>query len=246
MTGDDDADRTGYPGFRVDDPPRLRPLPVTLRRIALAKLSSVDSFSASFGGEGFGFAPWFTVLVDYDDVLRFVGVYRGETVRDIGEREPSPEDERRLCVRHSEWDRAADVARAPMTAELGDYLASGPQITDRYAFTTTHESADLTGATAGLLADLARGFAISASPPRRSPWHHLSVEVADDLFVTAFRYSPRLARCDVLEAGLPPWLDRALAVADRGGAEPDEPIRLHVRHSVRELVNAPIRPPRRP
>jgi hypothetical protein len=213
----------GYPGFRVRDPAPPRATPATLKRVALAKLSSVEFFGASLGGESFVFAPWLTTLIDYGTSMRFVGVYRTDPAE-------------WLCVRRSEWIREADVAQARQAHDLGEYLAGGPQIADSFVFTAT--PAPLVDATRDTLADFARGITIAATEPRQAGWHEVSVEVADDDFVTTVNYSPLTARCDVLESGLPPWLEVAEAAAGHG---PDGAITLSVRRSVLELVTAPFR-----
>jgi hypothetical protein len=217
----------GYPGFRVRGPAPLRPTPATLKRVALAKLSSVEFFSAALGGESFVFAPWLTTLIDYGTSMRFVGVYRT--------------DERWLCVRRSEWIREVDLDQARRAPDLGAYLAAGPQLADSYVFATTRDRPDLVDVTRRTLAELARGVTVAATATRRSAWQQVSLEVADDDFVTTVDYSPLTARCDVLESGLPPWLDAAEAAVAAGGVRPDDEITLTIRRSVPELVTAHYR-----
>jgi hypothetical protein len=213
----------GYPGFRVRDPAPPRATPATLKRVALAKLSSVEFFGASLGGESFLFSPWLTTLIDYGTSMRLVGVYRTDPAE-------------WLCVRRSEWIREVDLAQARQARDLGEYLATGPQIADSFVFTAP--PAHLVDATRRTLADLARGITIAATEPRQVDWHEVSVEVADDGFVTTVNYSPLTARCDVLEAGLPGWLEVAEAEAGHGL---DGEVTLTIRRSVPEIVTAPFR-----
>jgi hypothetical protein len=233
----------GHPGFRVRDPAPLRPTPATLRRVALAKLSSVEFFSASLGGESFVFAPWLTTLIDYGTSMRFVGVYRTDPFRDDDE-EPTPADPRWLCIRRSEWIREADLERASRANDLGEYLASGPQIADSYVFGTTQAQPYLVDVTRRTLADFAYGITIAATATRQADWQEVSVEVADDSLATTVNYSPLTARSDVLESGLPPWLEIAEAAVAQGGTRPDGEITLNIRRSVPEIVTAPFRAPR--
>lgn len=234
---------TGYPGFRVDRPGPLFPAPATLRRVAKAKLASVNFFSARLGGESFVFQPWLTTLIDYGPTMRFVGVYRTEPLGGAEDREPTPEDDRWLCVRRSEWDRDVDWTRAK-EAGFGEHIASGAQVADTFVFATTHTSPRLADATARTLAEFARGFTVSASELREHAWHEVSVDIADEGFLASFTYGPFLTRCEVAESVLPPWLEMTEAAADQAGVAPDEEIRLSIRRSVPELVNAPIRVPR--
>jgi hypothetical protein len=208
------------------DPAPLRSTPATLRRVALAKLSAVEFFGASLGGESFLFAPWLTTLIDYGTSMRFVGVYRTDPAE-------------WLCVRRSEWIREEDIERARRAPDLGAYLTTGPQLADSYVF--TQDLPELVDATRRLLAELAKGITVAATATRPAAWHQVSVDVADDSFVATVDYSPLTARSDVLEAGLPPWLEVAEAAVARGGVHPDGEVTLTIRHSVPEIVGAPPR-----
>ncbi|MBB5158707.1 hypothetical protein [Saccharopolyspora phatthalungensis] len=232
----------GYPGFRVRDPAPLRPTPATLKRVALAKLSSVEFFSASFGGESFVFAPWLTTLIDYGTAMRFAGVYRTEPVSAEDDEEAPSADARRLCIRRSEWIRDVDLAQASEADDLGDYLAAGPQIANTFVFTTTHAQQQIADITSRMLDQLARGITISASEPRPAAWQEVAVEVADDRFITNVNYSPLLTRCDILESSLPPWLEATEAAVKQEGILPDGDVTLSIRRSVPELVHATFRP----
>lgn len=237
VSGSPDDVPAGHPGFRVRDPAPLRPTPATLKRVALAKLSSVEFFSASLGGEHFVFGPWLTTLIDYGTSMRFVGVYRTDPFRDDDE-DPTPADPRWLCVRRSEWIREVDHDQARRAPDLGEYLATGPQLADSFVFATTRARPHLVDATRRTLAEFAKGFTITATATRQSAWQEVSLEVADDDFVTTVDYSPSTARSDVLESGLPPWLDAAEAAAAESGVRPDGEVSLTIRRSVPEIVTA--------
>ncbi|QQQ74971.1 hypothetical protein IOD16_28170 [Saccharothrix sp. 6-C] len=243
MSGETDDVPTGYPGFRVDPAGPLVPSPAASRRVAKAKLSSVTFFSARLGGEDFVFLPWLTTLIDHGSAMRFVGVYRTEPLGGAGDREPTPGDARWLCVRRSTWDRDTDWASVDEVG-FGEHLASGAQVADTFTFATTHTRPHLADATTRAAAGFARGFTISAAEPRQHPWHEVSVDIADEGFLASFTYGPFLTRCEVAESVLPPWLEIVGAAADEPGATPDGKIRLGIRRSAPELVNAPIRAPR--
>jgi hypothetical protein len=244
LTREIDSVPPGYPGFRVREPAPLRSTPATLRRIAHAKLSSVEFFSASLRGESFVFSPWLTTLVDHGGAIRFLGVYRSDPVEDFGDDEPPPDAVRWLGIRRSEWIRDVDLAQANQAGDLGRYLAAGPQLSERYTFATTDTAADVVGVTRGLALDLARGFAIGVPGTPDSRWQEVTIAVADDGFVASVNYSPLLARSDVVESLLPRWLDTVDRAALGDGIAPDEEIDLAIRRSVPELVSAPYRAPR--
>jgi hypothetical protein len=243
VTREIDNAPAGYPGFRVRDPAPLRATPATLRRVAHAKLSSVELFGASLGGEDVTFTPWLTTLVDHGAGLRFVGVYRSDPVEEF-EDTPPPDAVRWLCVRRSEWLRDIDVAQANRAGDVGQYLAAGPQTSERFVFRTSDTAPYLVDATRRLVADLARGFTVGAGGSPGSPWQEVTLTVADDAFVTSVNYSPLTARSDVIESLLPFWLDTAETTAAQGGVAPDAEISLTIRHSVPEIVSAPYRAPR--
>lgn len=243
MTREIDSVPAGYPGFRVRDPAPLRPTPATLRRVAHAKLSSVEFFSASLRGESFVFAPWLTTLIDHGGALRFIGVYRSDPIEEF-EDDPPPDAVRWLCVRRSEWIRDIDVAQANRATDVGQYLAAGPQVSERYVFATTDVQPLVVDATRRLVTDLARGFTVGAGGTPGTTWQEVTVDVVDDRFVTSVNYSPLLARSDVLESLLPFWLETAETAAAQGGVVPDEEISLTIRRSVPEIVSAPYRAPR--
>lgn len=235
----------GYPGFRVRDPAALRSTPATLRRVAHAKLSSVEFFGASLRGESFAFTPWLTTLIDHGGAMRFLGVYRSDPIEDFGDADPPPDAVRWLGVRRSEWIRDVDVAQVNQAADVGQYLAAGPQLSERYTFATTDTVPQVVDATRKLAADLARGFTVGTPGTPESRWHEVTVEVADDAFVASVNYSPLLARSEVVESLLPYWLDVADRVALQGGVAPDGEIELSIRRSVPEIVSAPYRASRR-
>lgn len=235
-----DGGAAGYPGFRVRDPAPVRPTPAMLRRVAHAKLSSVELFSASLRGQSVVFAPWLTTLIDHGGAMRFLGVYRGDPTAD-----QPPEAVGWLAVRRSEWIRDVDIATANRADDVGHHLTAGPQISDRYAFATTDDQTQVVDATQGLVTALARGFTIGAGGARHPTWQQLTIDVADDHFVTTVTYSPLLGHSDVIESLLPSWLETARSAAEHDGIVPDEEISLTIRRSVPEIVNAPYRPPRR-
>jgi hypothetical protein len=245
LTREIDSVPAGYPGFRVRDPAPLRPTPATLRRVAFAKLSSVEFFGASLRGESFVFSPWLTTMIDHGGAIRFLGVYRSDPIEDFGDDEPPPDAVRWLGIRRSEWIRDVDVAQANQAGDIGQYLAGGPQLSERYTFATTDTAAQVVDVTRRLVLGLARGFSVSAPGTPESRWHEVTVGVADDAFVASVNYSPLLARSEVVEALLPLWLDTVDAAARQGGVAPDDEVELTIRRSVPEMVSAPYRPARR-
>lgn len=243
MTSESGSAPAGYPGFRVRDPAALRSTPATLRRVAYAKLSSVEFFSASLRGEDVVLTPWLTTLIDHGGAMRFLGVYRSDPIEDFDD-EPPPDAARWLGIRRSEWIRDIDLAQANQTADLGQYLTAGPQLSERYTFATTETAPQVVDVTRTLLAGLARGITIAAPGTPTSRWHEVTLDVADDTFATSVNYSPLLARSEVVESLLPHWLDTADRAALQGGIAPDGEIDLSIRRSVPEIVSAPYRPPR--
>jgi hypothetical protein len=231
----------GYPGFRVRDPAALRSTPATLRRVAYAKLSSVEFFSASVRGEESVFTPWLTTLVDHGGAMRFLGVYRSDPIEDF-DGDPPPDAARLLGIRRSEWIRDIDVAQANQAPDLGQYLTAGPQLSERYTFATTETAPQVVDATRTLLANLARGITIHTPGTPSSRWHEVTIDVADDTFAASVNYSPLLARSEVIESLLPHWLDITDQAALQDGIAPDREIDLSIRRSVPEIVSAPYRP----
>jgi hypothetical protein len=123
--------------------------------------------------------------------------------------------------------------------EVGQYLAAGPQVDERYAFATTDTATEVVDATSGLVTGLARGFTIAAPGTPDPRWHEVTVDVADDRLLASVRYSPLLASSEVVESLLPSWLDTVDRAATRDATEPDERIDLTIRRSVPEIVSAP-------
>ncbi|MBB4905598.1 hypothetical protein [Actinophytocola algeriensis] len=244
MTRESDNVPAGYPGFRVRDPATLRPTPATLRRVAHAKLSSVEFFSAALRGEDFVFTPWLTTLIDHGGAMRFLGVYRSDPVEDFGDDDAPPDAVRWLGIRRSEWIRDVDVAQANQAPDVGQYLAAGPQVSERYAFATTDTVPQVVEATRRLVSDFARGITVSAPGSPDSRWQEVTVDVADDGFIAGVNYSPLLARSEVVESHLPFWQETVDRVALQGGVAPDGEIDLTIRRSVPEIVSAPYRAPR--
>ncbi|WP_232663257.1 hypothetical protein [Pseudonocardia sp. TRM90224] len=226
---------TGYPGFRVDRPPRLRALPITLRRIGRAKMTGIRFFSATVRGESFLFEPWLVTFVEERDRMRCVGVYRTD--------DESPDDdpaEPWLCVRRSVWERDADIDRAEQADDLRSYLAAGPQIVDRFLLTNRIRHPHVAEVTDAAISALADG--VSVEPVRRpdSEWQYVEVDLADDRSMASIAYSPIVTRSDVLESVLSTWLPAVEDLADGDGLAPDGPLRISIERSVPELVNAQL------
>ena len=235
----------GYPGFRVRDPAPLRPTPATLRRVAYAKLTSVEFFGAALRGEDFVFTPWVTTLVDHGGAMRFLGVYRSDPIEDFGDDEAPPDAVRWLGIRRSEWIREVDVAQANQAPDVGQYLSAGPQLSERYTFATSDTVPQVVEATRRVVTDFARGVTVAAPGTPDSRWQEVTVDIADDTFVASVNYSPLLARSEVVESLLPFWLETVDRVALQGGVAPDAEVQLNIRRSVPEIVSAPFRAPRR-
>ncbi len=244
MTREIDGVPTGYPGFRVRGPAPLRPVPATLRRVAHAKLSSVEFFSAALRGEDTVFTPWLTTLIDHGGAIRFLGVFSSDPIEDFGDDEPPPDAVRWLGIRRSEWIRDVDLAQANQASDVARYLAEGPQLAERYTFATTDTAPQVVEITNRLVADLARGFTVGAPGTPDSRWHEVTVDVADDRLIASVNYSPLLARSDAIESLLPAWLETVDRAAQQDGVPPDAEIDLTIRRSVPEIVSAPYRPAR--
>jgi hypothetical protein len=226
---------TGYPGFLVGRPPRLRELPITLKRVAWAKLTGIRFFSATVGGESFFFEPWLVTFVEERDRMRFVGVYRTN--------EESPDDdpaEPRLCVRRSVWERDADVGRAEQADDLRLYLASGPQIEDRFLLTNRIRHPRVAEVTDAAISALARGVSVESVRRPGSEWHYVKADLIDDRLITTIAYAPGVARSEVLESVLSTWLPTIEDLSTADGLAPDGPLRITIDRSVPELVSAPL------
>lgn len=226
---------TGYPGFLVDRPPRLRELPITLKRIAWAKLNGIRFFSATVSGESFLFEPWLVTFVEERDRMRFVGVYRTDDESDDDLAEP------RLCVRRSVWERDADVERIEQVDDLRSYLASGPQIADRFLLTNRNRHPQVAEVTDAAISALARGVSVESIRRPGSVWQYVKVDLIDDRLMTTIAYGPALTRSEVLESVLSTWLPTVEDLAAGDGLVPDRPLRINIDRSVPELVNAPLR-----
>jgi hypothetical protein len=231
-----DLDETpsGYPGFRVASPPQLRLVGATLSRVALAKLSGITQFSASFQGESYSFTPWLTVLIEYPHRKLFAGMYRA----DDGEPAAAPALVPTFCLRRSVWDRDRDAQYVSDMASLRDYLTSGPHIDTTFTFgnRTTHPEIDQV--MDSVLAVLTAGISVAPVESRATEWHNLAVELADDRFACSVNYSPLLAHSEALESALPPWLDAIDRLVRHGGLTPDGEITISIARSVPEIVSA--------
>lgn len=219
----------GYPGFRVAPAPQLRLVGATLSRVALAKLSDITMFSASFGGEGYTFEPWLTALIEYDRRKTFAGVYRTE--------EAEPGDPA-FCLRWSTWDRDKDARHVSDMASLQAYLATGPQIEHTFTFANHASHPDLPQVMSAALEVLAAGITVAAARQKPTDWVNVNVEVADPRLTCKIDYSPLTARSDAVEQALLPWLDAIGKLAQDPGIEPDGEVQLTIRRSVPEIVAA--------
>jgi hypothetical protein len=227
----------GYPGFRVARPPRLRRTSATLKRIALAKLSDIKIFSASFRGESFLFLPWLTVLIDRGDRITVTGVYR---TNESASSEGAAEDPRvpTVCLRKSDWDRVLDLQQAPDVADPEHYFTYGPQVKNIFVFAnhTTHPGlADVMNAAVSVLV---RGISVEPINRKSSEWISVDVELADDRLNLRIDYSPLLARSQSLESVLPAWIEGIDELVQKDGLSPDSEIVLSIRRSVPEIVHA--------
>jgi hypothetical protein len=226
---------SGYPGFRVDRPPRLRALPITLQRIARAKLTGIRFFSATVAGESFLFEPWLVTFVEERGRMRVVGVYRTDD-------QPPDDDpaEPRLCVRRSVWVRDADVDRAEQADDLRVYLASGAQIADRFLLTNRIRHPRVAEVTDAAISALARGVSVESVRRPGSEWYYVEADLIDGRLTTTIAYDPGVARSEVLESVLSTWLPTVEDLAAGDGPAPDGPLRINIERSVPELVNAPL------
>jgi hypothetical protein len=225
--------RTGYPAFVVNRPPRLRELPITLKRIADAKLTGIQCVSATVGGESFLFEPWLAIFVEERDRMRSVGVYR----TDEPPRDPTVPQ---LCVRRSVWERDADVDRAEQANDLRSYLASGAQIEDRFLLTNRIRHPRVVEVTDAAFSALAGGVSVEPARRPRTEWQYVTANLIDDRLMTYIAYSPIVARSEVLESVLSTWLPAVEELAAGDGLAPDRPLRISIDRSVPELVNAPL------
>jgi hypothetical protein len=228
---------TGYPGFLVGRPPRLRELQITLKRVAWAKLTGIRFFSATVRGESFFFEPWLVTFVEERDRMRFVGVYRAH---DESHDEPHDDPaEPRLCVRRSVWERDADVGRAERADDLRLYLAAGPQIADRFLLTNRIRHPRVAEVTDAAISALAVGVSVESVRRPDSECHYMKADLIDDRLITTIAYDPGVARSEVLESVLSTWLPTIEDLATADGLAPDGPLRITIDRSVPELVNAP-------
>jgi hypothetical protein len=223
----------GYPGFSIASAPQLRLVGATLSRVALAKLSDITMFSATFDGESHIFTPWLTALIEYERRKVLTGVYRtGETEPDDAARTPT------VCLRWSTWDRDRDVRQVSDMASLQDYVATGPQIENTFTFANQATHPELTRVMDEALAVLATGIKVESAGARPTEWHNVALELADDRLTCKIDYSPLTARSEAVEAALPSWLNAINRLAQNPGLEPDDDIKISIRRSVPEIVSA--------
>lgn len=225
--------RDGYPGFYVAPAPQLRLVGATLSRVALAKLSDITMFSASFGGESYTFEPWLTALIEYGHRKTFAGVYRTE--------EPEPDDPAgtpAFCLRWSTWDRDRDAMHVSDMTSLQDYLATGPQIEHVFTFANQATHPGLPQVMSAALEVLASGIKVEPASHRSTDWVNVNIEVADTHLICKIDYSPMTARSDAVEQALPPWLNAISRLTQDQGIKPDDEVKLTIRRSVPEIVAA--------
>ena len=223
----------GYPGFHVAPVPQLRLVGATLSRVALAKLSDITMFSASFGGESYTFEPWLTALIEYDRRKTFAGVYRTD--------EPEPDDPAAtpaFCLRWSTWDRDRDARHVSDMASLQDFLATGPQIEHTFTFANQATHAELPQVMRAALEVLTGGINVEPASNRPTDWINVNIEVADTHLTCKIDYSPLTARSEAIEQALPPWLNAISQLAQDPGIKPDDEVKLTIRRSVPEIVAA--------
>ena len=163
------------------------------------------------------------------------GVYRTD--------DESPDDdpdEPRLCVRRSVRDRDADLERAEQAHDLRSYLASGPQIADRFLLTNRIRHPRVAEVTDAAISALASGVSVESVRRPGSEWHHVRADVIDGRFTTTIAYDPGVARSEDLESVLSTWLPTVEDLAAGDGPAPSGPLRISIDRSVTELVNAPL------
>lgn len=167
--------------------------------------------------------------------MRCVGVYRTDA-------EPPDDDpaEPRLCVRRSVWERDADVDRAEQADDLRSYLASGPQIADRFLLTNRIRHPRVAEVTDAAISTLARGVTVESVRRPGSEWHYIKADLVDDRLMTTIAYDPGRGRGEVLESVLSTWLPAVEDLAAGDGLAPDGPLRICIHRSVPEQVNAPL------
>jgi hypothetical protein len=227
----------GYPGFRVARPPRLRRTSATLKRIALAKLSDIEIFSASFEGESFLFLPWLTALIDHGDRMTVTGIYRTD---ESSSREGAAEDPRipTVCLRRSDWDRGRDLQQAPDVEDPEYYFSHGPQVKNTFVFANHVTHHGLANVMNSALSVLVRGISIGPIKRKDSEWTFIEVDLADDRLSFKIGYSPLLAQSKSLESVLPNWINEISELIQKDGLSPDGEITLSIRRSVPEIVHA--------
>jgi hypothetical protein len=204
----------------------------TLSRVALAKLSGITMFSASFNGEVHSFSPWLTALIEYAHRKLFVGIYRADDGAPEAAFVPA------FCLRRSVWDRDKDARQVSDMASLRDYLTSGPHIENTFTFGNRATHPEIDQVMDPVLAVLTSGISVTPTGRRVTEWHNVAVDLADDRFACSLNYSPLLAHCAALETALPPWLDAIDRLAGQAGLKPDDEITISITRSVPEIVNA--------
>jgi hypothetical protein len=222
----------GYPGLSVAPVPQLRLVGATLSRVALAKLSDITMFSATFDGESCTFTPWLTALIEYARRKVFAGVYRTDEPQDDAARTPT------ACLRWSTWDRDRDVRHVSDMTSLRNYLATGPHVEHTFTFANHTTHPELTQVMNAALATLAAGIKVEPASTRPTDWHNVALELADDHLTCKIDYSPLTARSEAVEAALPPWLEAINRLARNPGLTHDGDIKISIRRSVPEIVSA--------
>jgi hypothetical protein len=127
----------------------------------------------------------------------------------------SPDDdpeEPRLGVRRSVWERNADVDRAEQADDLHSYLASGPQIADRFLFTNRIRHPWAAEMTDVAVSAIARGVSVESAQRLGGEWNYVRADLTDDRLTTTIAYDSSAVRSEALES----VLSTCLAVGPRG------------------------------
>jgi hypothetical protein len=223
----------GYPGLLVTRAPQPRAIPVTLKRVALAKLSGINMISATFAGDTVLFQPWLTVLIDEGSEIAVTGIYRTDSA--LTEHEEAGEPA--FCLRRSAWRREVDLASARETQDLKSYLRSGQQIVNEFVFVARGERPDAIGTTRNFIAAMCESALIMRATPRAdSAWNFVSMEVGDQARAFRIEYSPLTDSLELVESMLPEWLASINRAMDMAGLEPDGSVTIGISRSVPEII----------
>ncbi|MBQ1049723.1 hypothetical protein KBX50_14775 [Micromonospora sp. C51] len=228
----------GFPGFVVRRQPRLLANVGTLKRIAMAKLSSIRMISASFSGTRLLFQPWLTMLIDEGHRAFVVGVYRTDSALS----EPEGEGPT-FCLRKSIWRRDADLDSARKVSELRSYLSNGDQIENRFTFLNHGTRPGVIRGTEDFVASMGEaGLTLRAADRADMHWKFISLEVGDEVRAFGIDYSPITTSIDLVESTLPQWLALVDGAVAASAIKPDGPLTITIDRSVPELLSQPGKP----